>query len=137
MAEVVLKDIVKNMDEKIDINIHSRGLSAINGSKASKHAIEIMKEDGIDLSKHRAKSITRKDVENADLILTMTYNHKIILLNLYEDARDKTYTLKEFAHGKDDLDIKDPFGRSVEIYRKNADEIREALEKVIKKIKNK
>lgn len=136
VAEALLNDITKDEKKELDINVYSRGLSAVDGSKASIEAIKIMKEYGIDLSNHRAKSVTREDVEKADLILTMTNEHKVILLNIYENTKNKIYTLKEFAYGDKDLNIEDPFGQSQEVYRNNADEIKGAIEKVLDKLKS-
>ena len=114
MAEVIFKDMIK--DKELDIEVHSRGVSAVDGHRASKQAVQVMREDDIDLSKHRSKLLTEKDVKKADLILTMTTNHKSLVLNLYPEAQDKIYTLKEYAHK--DIDIDDILDEINETYKK-------------------
>lgn len=102
MAEAMLKDMAKKRN--LDINISSRGVSAVDGHRASKQAVRVMKDRGIDITKHRSKLLTKKDIEKADLILTMTTNHKGIVLNLYPEANEKVYTLKEFVYRDIDID---------------------------------
>jgi len=53
--------------------------------------------EGIDLSNHRAKQLTKKMVEDADLILTMTASQKRHLLEMFPMSAGKVFVLKEFA----------------------------------------
>jgi protein-tyrosine phosphatase len=111
MAEAMLKD----MTDDSEFNIYSRGVAAVDGTDASKQAIRVMDSMGIDMRSHKAKSLTRKDVEKADIILTMTNNHKSLVLNLYPETKNKLYTLKEYANK--DIDINDILDEINEIYK--------------------
>lgn len=136
MAEWLFKDLTKNIDGLKDLNIISAGIYALTGDKASKQAVIAMQKQGIDLSEHRASQLTKEMVDKADLILTMTRNHKNTILNLIPNAKNKVHTLKEYAYGSgsSSLDITDPYGGSVEIYEECLSEIKSALIKVIEKM---
>lgn len=136
MAEWLFKDMIKNIDMLKDVKVRSAGVFALPGQSASQQAIIAMHKQGIDLNKHSSSQLTKELVDDADLILTMTMNHKYALLNMVPDASDKTYTLKEYAYGghNSSLDIVDPYGMSVERYEQCLDEIKKAFEKVIEKL---
>lgn len=133
MAEGILKKILEDYGEKTKgIQVISAGTAAIEGQCAAKNAIQAMHEKGIDISNHEARIVTKELIDKADLILTMTKNHKAQLLNIIVDEGKKIYTLKEYigAFG----DILDPFGQSTGIYRQCANEIEEILKVLVEKI---
>jgi protein-tyrosine phosphatase len=94
MAEALLRKIAK--EENIEVEARSAGVSAVNGSLASSQALQVLSEKGIDHS-HRSQMVEASLVEWADLILTMTQNHKYFLMNDFPESIDKIYTLKEYA----------------------------------------
>lgn len=140
MAEALFKDMIKKHypDKLKDIKVMSAGVAARDGDKASPNAIRAMEELGIDLALHNATQLTAELISEADLILTMTQRHRDMVLIMNPGARDKVYTLIEYAHdGQQDqagLDIEDPFGGSVEVYRKCAAQIKRALDILIEKL---
>ncbi|MFO7796456.1 MAG: low molecular weight protein arginine phosphatase [Promethearchaeati archaeon] len=123
----------------LDIKVNSCGISsnARDGMLISLDAKLVMKEEGIHLPED-SKSIDLKKhpkiVENTDLILTLTQNHKKELydLNGLLDKYDgDIFTLKEFAgeYG----DIEDPSMKGIEGFRKARDEIKDCLLKGLRK----
>jgi len=130
MAEGLLKDMAEKRGLKLEVT--SAGVFAFDGQEVSKEAVEVMKEENIDIAKHRARIIHRDMVESANLILTMSKSHKRELLRKYDFIKDKIYTLKEYAYGREE-DILDPFGRGVKAYKKAKEEIKEALKEIIEK----
>jgi protein-tyrosine-phosphatase len=94
MAEAILRKIAQ--DEELEIEVRSAGLSAMNGSPASREASQVLKEKGIKHS-HRSQVIQPELVDWADLILTMTRTHKYFVISEYPDSMEKVYTLKEYA----------------------------------------
>ncbi|HHV62928.1 MAG TPA: ribose 5-phosphate isomerase B [Firmicutes bacterium] len=152
MAEAMLRESFRSLSGKggrdgADIQVISAGLAAPEGEPASRLAVEVMKERNLDISGHRARSITRQLVEDADLILTMTAGHKRSLVAMYPEAEGKVFSMKEFAAGAGGKpgdgdgpgggggDIPDPFGGSIEAYRAAADEIGDAVERIISRFK--
>jgi len=149
MTEALFKHMLENKEGNFkDINVSSAGTCAWDGDSASQQAIEVLKEKGIDISDHRSTPLTPKLIKEADLILTMTYNHKMAVLHMCPKADGKVFTLKEYvlcdgekssilesALQETNYDIKDPFGQSIEVYRKSKKEIEENLQILIKKLK--
>ena len=128
MAEGLMKKMAE--ENKLDLNIKSAGTFAFDGEAVSREAVEVMKEEGIDIGSYRANIIHRDMVEEADLILTMSKSHKVQLINKYSFLEGKVYTLKEYAYSKEE-DIEDPFGMGVSAYRRAKEEIKEAIQKII------
>lgn len=102
MAEAILKDKLKGKD--LDIRVMSAGTAVFGEGKASGHAIKVMADRGIDLSAHRAKGLTREMIEEADLILTMTRDHKRAVLSIAPEAEGKVFTLKEYVLDRESID---------------------------------
>lgn len=149
MAEGLFKHMLKSKENSFkSINVISAGTCAWEGDNASQHAIKVLKEKDIDIEDHRSTPLTPKLIKEADLILTMTLNHKMAILHMCPKAKDKVFTLKEYAlYGREkfpisdlsyqnsDYDIKDPFGQSLDIYRESAKEIEHYLQILVQKIK--
>ncbi|QQY79189.1 protein-tyrosine phosphatase [Keratinibaculum paraultunense] len=130
MAQGLLDDMAKK--KGLNLEVKSAGIFTLDGQRASEEAVEVLKEEGIDISNHKANIIYEDLVEDADLILTMTKSHKETLLSKYDFLKGKVFTLKEYAYGIEE-DVLDPFGKSVDVYRKTKEDIKKALEEIIKK----
>jgi protein-tyrosine phosphatase len=137
MAEILFKEILKR--EKLDdkVRVKSSGTSVYTPLPASDNALEAVKELGLDLSSHRSQKINMDLMTEADLILTMTGSHKEHVLRIIPDAKDKVYTLVEYATGGQEGDISDPFGYDLETYKKCRDEILKYLEMIVEKVRQK
>ena len=57
MAEALFRELVQGRD---DYEVMSAGLSASSGDFASHHTAELLREMGIDLSKHRSRPVTKE-----------------------------------------------------------------------------
>ena len=149
MAEALFKHILANRkDGPQNIKVMSAGIYAWEGDKASPGAVEALKEKGIDVMEHSSKLLTPGLVKEADLVLTMTSNHKRAVLEMCPGAGGKVYTLKEYVLSNRDKepymsdgvfkkinhDIKDPYGQSVDVYRESAEELEKHLQMLIDKI---
>jgi protein-tyrosine phosphatase len=83
--------------------------------KTEAHAATLLRERGIETGAHRAAQMTANDAQHADLILTMTAKHRAKVIELYPAARDKTWTLAEYATGTT-ADVADAWGKPMEAY---------------------
>ncbi|CAM4474079.1 protein-tyrosine phosphatase [Paenibacillus endophyticus] len=95
MAEAMLRRMAALRG--ITVAVRSAGISTIDGLPVSAHAVETLRQRDID-HKSTSLALTGEAVGWADIILTMTSNHKRGLLQWYPEAVDKTYTLKEYAN---------------------------------------
>ncbi|MGB9791372.1 MAG: low molecular weight protein arginine phosphatase [Thermacetogeniaceae bacterium] len=104
MAEHIARRLLEEKGLRGEIEVASAGLAALPGAPASAEARDVLRGMGIDLSGHQAVQLSRKQVEDADLIFTMTASQKRQLLELYPEARGKVFVLKEYgAKGRDSL----------------------------------
>jgi len=134
MAEVIARQVLESQGREKEIEISSAGLAAWAGTPASKEAVAVMQEMGLDLSKHRAKLLTPEMVKQADLILTMTRTHQVQVRKMVPEAAKKTFPLAAYAKSKDeDEDIIDPLGYSINVYRKCAAVLKDLIEQALKK----
>src|SRR2546429_9438761 len=109
----------------LEVTVASAGTGAWDGAPASEGAYLVGLERGLDLSGHRARLLTRELVENAHLILTMARHHRARVDELGGEGR--VFVLGEYAgRGGDDVEVSDPFGGNLDIYRDTCQEL-EAL----------
>ena len=128
MAEAILKN------KKIEnVYVKSAGIYALEGGDISLNANKVLQEEQIDFS-HASSQVKQEDVEWADLILTMTLAHKNMILHAFPDAREKTYTLKEYVAPYSSKDVSDPFGGDLHTYRQTYLELDQLIEQLIMKI---
>ncbi len=123
----------------MDIEVCSSGTFAENGELASYNAIEAMKINDIDLKYHRSTNITNSNILEMDLILCATISHKISVIHMYPDVKEKVYTMKEYAECVGeirDYDIKDPWGYNLDTFLSCAEEIKMCIDKIIDRIQN-
>jgi len=135
MAGVLLQNLLDKKNLSQQFQVSSAGLAAQSGCKASEYALQVIAEMGLDLHKHRATQVTPEILEEADLILTMTSGHKKVIVHVMPEIQEKVYTLKEWVgNSMEDLDVVDPFGQSIQVYRQCAKELTYLLEKTVEKL---
>jgi protein-tyrosine-phosphatase len=136
MAEGYLIKKLKDMGVE-DTIVISAGTNAINGLKPTDETIEVMKEEGVDVSGYVSSGLTKTNIDNADAVLVMTEEHKKRILTISPSSKDKVYLLKAFSekYKKDDNSIGDPIGRPIEFYRDIFKIIKDSSEGFIKWIK--
>ena len=131
MAEGFMRKCIEN---RTDIEVTSCGTSAIAGQLPSQNAVEVLKCHGINMSDHLARPLDHSIVKCADLLVTMTNQHKEHILYLYSDVENinlKTKLLTEFSLDESikNQGIPDPVGMPYAHYQK-------CLEVMIDPIKN-
>lgn len=136
MAEALFKNLLEERDDLgRKFVVSSAGVYAFEGDPATHEAIAALREDfDIDITSHRARVLDDRDIREAWLILTMTAHHKEMILELYPQAADKAYTLRDYAEAADGHDISDPYGRDLATYKKCAGEIESLLMDIADKL---
>lgn len=117
MAKVYARSIMPEHE------FRSRGLMVYEGMPMSINAGHALDFYNIEHGEHISRQLTSDDIEWADLILTMSGNHKRAV---EEIAGDKVFTLKEYCLEKGG-DIADPFGGDEDTYIRCFDEIKECI----------
>ncbi len=95
-----------------DILVSSAGLSALVGRSAESDAWTVMDREGVDISSHRARQLTRELVSEADLVLVMEMEHRRIVEMIDPAARGKVFRLGEWSQA----DVPDPYQTSEEYF---------------------
>lgn len=137
MAEYLLKKLIATESLQDSIAVESAGAGALDGYPAAEHAISVGREHGLDLTPHRARTVTPELIRNADLVLCMGKYHQMDLIRVFPHFEDKIFALKEFASANPDRypTIDDPYGGAKEAYRKTFLEIRVEIERVWSEVK--
>lgn len=110
-----------------NIAVKSAGVYALEGGEMSHNAQEVLNENGI-AHAHKSSVVTEDDLKWADLVLTMTYSHKELLLRSFPKFADKVFTLKEYTTSETGLDVSDPYGGDLTVYRQTFEELSKLIE---------
>ncbi len=121
MAEALFKKRLSK-EQLVKVEVKSRGLATSAGMPATENAINVMAEFGVDIMQHRSMPLSVYDVDTADYFICMTESHKAALTNIGVE-KEKVFV----------LDIPDPFGGDLEIYRECAVKIEGALDNLMSK----
>ena len=117
------------------IEAASAGLGAGRGQQPSAHAVNVLKEEGIDISDIRSQPVSAHLLEKADYIFTMTRDHLDMLLLLFPEMAAKARLLRfdEAAKGGR-ADVTDPIGGTRQTYESCKEDIKRAIPRVIEMI---
>ncbi len=131
MAEALLRDAAAA--RSLDVVVSSAGAGAWDGAPVSEGAYLVGLENGLDLSNHRARLLTREIVRSADLILVMSGHHLARVAEL--GGEDKAHLLGAYA-GREPgrTEVNDPFGSDLASYRNTFTELQELIGAVVSRV---
>lgn len=116
-----------------DVEAISAGTSAHDGAPASDGALLVALERNMDIGGHRAQTLNRDLVRQADLILAMGPHHLERIEAL--GGAGRSFLLSDYAsHGASSRPISDPIGAELDVYRATADELEEEIRRVLDRI---
>jgi len=131
MAKSLFEKMLKGKGRS-DIEVFSAGVTAQAGTSASLETKQLLQEEGIDVSKHASQRATEDMLKRSDLILVMERFQEENLSDSYSFLKNRIYLLKEFSKVKsENLEIEDPIGRGLEIYKKVFADIKSAVERLV------
>ncbi|NEZ47422.1 low molecular weight protein arginine phosphatase [Clostridium niameyense] len=130
MAEAIFN----SLSDDSDIIANSAGLAVVPGSVTSDNTCIIVKEkNGVDLNNREAVQLTEDMIEEADLILTMTYSMKDLLINLLMGDSNRIFCINEYIGLEGE--ILDPYGGDIDVYEQTYDQLKNNIILLLKKIK--
>jgi protein-tyrosine-phosphatase len=142
MAEGILRKMLK--DHGISkIKVSSAGTCTLENMLPSPFAIQASQQNEVDISRQRSRQLTKRIMEEADLILVMAPEHLDFIKRVDEKATAKAFLLKLFPQSRrlsneerasGVLSIKDPIGGSVEDYERSFREIQKEVERIFGEI---
>ena len=129
MAEALFNklDILDNIAYSAGLSTCPNSTLSLNAGLALKAAMDI------DITDRKALQLTDKNIEEADLVLTMTNYMKEILIRNFHTSKNKVYSLNEYVGVKGD--IMDPYGSSLITYFKTLEVLKNRILLLFKKLK--
>jgi len=140
MAEGVLKTLLRKSGREGDVDVASAGVAAVSWGSATEGAQSAAWEEGIDISAHHPRQLTPQMTHEADIIITMSEQHRSRIAIIDPEAKQRTYLLKGLAtelKGRRMLGyrkIDDPIGRPHSYYRRLLREIHNELNKSLESV---
>ena len=132
MAEALMREALASRGIR-QVTVASAGSGAWEGSPASEGAYLVALENGLDLSGHRARLLTRDIVRDADLILVMSGHHLARVAELGGDH--KAHLLGEYAGREPSRsEVTDPYGADLASYRLTFTELQELIGNVVSRV---
>lgn len=113
MAEYLLRDMAEKAGMSGQLEIASAGISACGGEPISENAAEVLLERNIDANRHRAKRVSPALIDWADRIYVMTEAHRRMITAVVPEAAAKLKVMQ----------VSDPYGGGLDIYRQCLREI--------------
>lgn len=134
MAEALFRARIQQRlgDDAAQWRIESAGIMAEEGLPAAKYAQVALRQRGLDIEPHRARTINRDLVQDFDLLVTLTEGHKEAVQVEYPHISERVFALNELSGAEDG--IEDPYGGPLEEYQQTAEKIDHLLEDGMERI---
>ena len=135
MAEVIARRRAEELGLS-QLEVRSAGIAAFNGSPASDGALRAAEAAGLDLSTHESRPLTEAETRAADLILTMSAEHLMRIVEL--GGGERVAMLTSYAGGHPDgfpaSSIPDPIGGSEEEYAETFRLLERMIDRVLERL---
>ena len=130
MAEGLFNKL--SSEKGLSVTASSAGLGAFNGAHAAANAVSVMAQQGIDITKHRARLLDEEIIKAANLVLVMEGSQIEAIPEIY---KEKVHLLSEYASGAAE-DIFDPIGGGLDTYQNCANLIEKHLINLLKHLQS-
>ncbi len=104
---------------------------------------KVLREWGVDPGRIASRPVDQALVQDSELLVVMTKKHREALLRKFPQAKPKIKLLKEFSPpdpsttacgGQDGWEVEDPFGGTLEEYRRTLEEIEEPVKALLENL---
>lgn len=130
MAKALLEKFLEEAHLSDRVKVDSAGISSFSRAGATANTIEVLKEEGMDVSVHQGKAISLDLLKKFDFIFVMERGHRSAILNMAPEISCRVKLLKQ------DGDIPDPIGKSVDEYRRLRDVIKDMVANIFLELFN-
>ena len=127
MAETIYKSLTENES----IPAISRGLVVLFSEPVNEKAVSVLENHGLTCAVEFSKELTKEDITENALILTMTDKQKKQAIDKYEIENDM-FSIKEF--NGEEGEVKDPYGGTLVDYEECYNELLRLIKKTIYKL---
>jgi protein-tyrosine-phosphatase len=130
MAEAFLTQMLTN-DLKHKVSVSSAGTHAIYGYPAEPFACQAAEYFGCNLDEHRSQTLSKEMVKTSNLVLVMEPRQVGMIKNAFLFGKVAVKLLSDFDPDRELKEIKDPYGKSLDVYLQCASDIVTCLEVVL------
>jgi protein-tyrosine phosphatase len=116
------------------IEVDSAGLSVRKNDSVSENARAVLAESGLIPLRLGSVLVTSRMVGTADLVMTMSFQHYETLVERFPFAASKSRPLMAVLH-QHDRDVIDPYGGTLQDYRRCLDMMKPALAALLERIR--
>jgi protein-tyrosine-phosphatase len=114
--------------------VDSAGILGIEGAPAASLSIDVAKEAGLDLTRHRSRGMTIADARTADLVVVMTLTQLETLARRFPSGQ-RRLLLRAFEDGPEPRggapELDDPVAGPIEGYKEAFDVIRRCIDHLV------
>jgi protein-tyrosine-phosphatase len=119
-----------------DIKIESAGMIQYNGESLPEEIVDLARRYGVNLSTHVPRQVNSDLVHAADLILVFDNRQVGELVKRFPEAKEKTYSIKNYAGFSDGKDMEDLWGKPVDVFERFIKELSVYLERCANRVKS-
>lgn len=137
MAQGLFTKLRDKLNPKINYEADSAGIMAIEGISPNYKAFFCMNKLGIDISNYLSKPISREIIDDASIILTMTYHQRDFLMKIFPAANNKIFLFRIFCnknHCIENQEIEDPYGETTVFYKDICYQLKQDIERLLIRI---
>jgi protein-tyrosine-phosphatase len=116
---------------RYDLTASSMGIHGLDDYPATEYSQKVCKNDGFDISSHKARYLVADELQKADLILCMEPVHKKFVQTFFPWLHKKVFLLGAWPEKQTRKStIKDPMGGSYEKYQEVYSLIKTHIERI-------
>lgn len=124
MAEGIFNKLAE--ENGVDVRAESFGAATADGLPVSHNSAEVCREIEVDLSEKTSVSASGAEIEKYAEFYCMSQSHAKLLSEFYFVPASEISV----------LNVSDPYGGDINVYRKCRDEIYNSVKEIIKKYEN-
>lgn len=110
-----------------DKTIGSAGLREITvGWSADPFSIRVMREHGVDISRHRARLLTNELLKDVDLVITMEKEQSDIVKYSFPNFKGKIIRVGEYGN----YDVPDPYSKNIKAFEESFKLISQGIDQI-------
>ena len=105
MAEALFQ---RRLDQRGVLAVVSSAGLLEGGAPATRPAVEVMADVGLDISQHRSRQVEKDLVQSADLVVTMARQHLIELTLMVPDAWPRMFQIRDLLRRAEQVGPRPP-----------------------------
>ena len=132
MAEGLLRQMLLQQG-RADVQVISAGTNTLPGMGPTLETIQVMAEQGVDISSHVSQQLTPDLVRHADIIFCMEDFHLEQILAVNPEAESKAHLFKTFQNpaSASDPNVPDPIGQPRQVYEACSRLIQDGVKRIV------